>query len=214
MHYRYAKIRRSISERITHDKSKNQLSTERYALNAIHALFRRQAIVDTRPVEQLFVGWLVSTYQSWPRRVQRLRPSIGDAVMDEATTELVKAELEVYQEKELALKQLTEALEADPKFKAFIQAQQEFRKLESEVWKRVEETMLKHNVKSIKTDLVTLTIVERTNFDIDLDLLPKKYIKRVPNTTLIGSEFKLTGNPVKGTTPTKSQYLMKKFKAA
>lgn len=128
------------------------------------------------------------------------------------TESIVKHELEVFEQKELALKQLTEQLEANPQFQTFITAQQEFRKLETVVWKRIEETMIVNDVKSIITDKMTLTIVERTGFDIDLDLLPKKYIKRVPNTTLIGSEYKLTGAPVKGTSPKVSHYLMKRFK--
>lgn len=113
------------------------------------------------------------------------------------------------------LVKLEEQLAGIPAFNAFLQVQAQLNLQNAkaaDVWKQVEEKMLENNVKSIKTDKVTLTIVERTSFDIDTDLLPNKYIKKVPNTTLIGSEFKLTGKPVKGTTPRKSFYLTKRFK--
>lgn len=125
----------------------------------------------------------------------------------------VKHELEVYEKKQLALDELTKQLESNPEFKAFIKARNDFQKVEAAVWKNIEEVMIANDVKSIKTDKMTLTIAERTSFDIDLDLLPNKYIKRVPNTTLIGSEYKLTNKPVKGTTPKVSHYLTKRFKS-
>lgn len=133
--------------------------------------------------------------------------------MTKDTETVVKHELELYQKKQLALEELTKQLESNPEFKAYIKARNDFQKMEAEVWKRVEEVMIENDVRSIKTDIMTLTIAERTSFDIDLDLLPGKYIKRVPNTTLIGSEYKLTGKPVKGTSPKVTHYLVKRIKA-
>jgi hypothetical protein len=124
----------------------------------------------------------------------------------------IKSELELYDERQTALQQLEQELQADPKFAQFLEARKSFAELEAQVWSKVEQVMLDNNIKTIKTDKVTLTMAERTNFEIDLDLLPAKYIKKVPNTTLIGSEFKLTGKPVKGTTPSKKLYLTKRFK--
>lgn len=126
--------------------------------------------------------------------------------------EVVRTELQKYETQGQALEALAAELQQNPKFAAFLEAQKQFNALQTTVWKNIEEAMIANNIKSIKTDKVTLTIAERTNFDIDTELLPNKYIKRVPNTTLIGSEYKLTGLPVKGTTPKKSLYLTKRFK--
>jgi hypothetical protein len=125
--------------------------------------------------------------------------------------EVVKTELQKYEDQESKVQALAAELQQNPKFAEFIQAQQAFAEMQATVWGSIEQAMIENNIKSIKTDKVTLTIAERTNFDIDMDLLPKKYTKVVPNTTLIGSEFKLTGVPVKGTTPTKKKYLTKRF---
>jgi ribosomal protein RSM22 (predicted rRNA methylase) len=107
--------------------------------------------------------------------------------------DIVKSELELYEEKELALQQLTQELESSPQFAAFLEAQRAFREVEANVWKNVEQAMMDNNIKSIKTDKVTLSIATRTSYDIDLDLLPKKFIKRVPDTTKIATAHKLKG---------------------
>lgn len=126
--------------------------------------------------------------------------------------EIVKQELELYEAKQLDLEQLTKQLEADPQFKAFIEAQKQFRKIEKEVWGKVEQVMLDNNIKSIKTNKMTLTIAERTSFDIDLEQLQPKFIKRVPDTTKIGGTYKLEGKPPKGCTPKVTKYLVKRIK--
>lgn len=124
----------------------------------------------------------------------------------------VKAELELYEDKQLALAKLTEELESSPQFAAFLEAQKQFREVEANVWKNVEQVMMTNNIKSIKTDKLTLSIATRTSYDIDLDLLPKKFIKRVPDTTKIATAHKLNGEPVKGTSPRYTNYLVKRFK--
>jgi hypothetical protein len=124
----------------------------------------------------------------------------------------VKSELELYQSEQTKLEQLQNELQADPKFAQFIEAQQSFRKLESEVWGKVEQVMKDNNIVSIKTDLVTLTIANRTSYDVDLDLLPNKFIKKVPDTTKIATAAKLNGEPPKGCSPKVTSYLVKRFK--
>lgn len=124
----------------------------------------------------------------------------------------VTKELEKYKEAELSLAELQQELQANPKFAQFIEAQQAFSKLQSEVWGRIEDVMLKNNVKSIKTDLVTLSIASRTSYDIDIEALPNKFIKKVPDTTKIATAHKLNGEPPKGATPRTTTYLVKRFK--
>lgn len=126
--------------------------------------------------------------------------------------EQITTELEKYEIQEKTVEALSAELQKNPQFNQFLEAQKNFNQMQATVWANIEKAMIDNNVKSIKTDKVTLTITERTGFDIDLDLLPKKYIKKVPNTTLIGSEYKLTGTPVKGTTPKSIMFLTKRFK--
>lgn len=131
---------------------------------------------------------------------------------EEKITQEVQHELDIYDKQQNELATLEQELQADPKFAQFLEARKSFAELEAKVWKRVEEVMIDNNIKTIKTDKFTLTIAERTSFDIDLETLPKKFIKRVPDTTLIGGTYKLTGVPVKGTTPKFTKYLTKRIK--
>lgn len=127
--------------------------------------------------------------------------------------EIVKSELTTLEEAEKNYLHLQEALNDDPKFQQFLSAQKQFNELSATVWKNVETAMIENNIKSIKTDRVTLTIAERTGFNIDTDLLPSKFIKKVPDTTLINGTYKLEGKLPKGVTlkaPTK--YLVKRIK--
>lgn len=128
----------------------------------------------------------------------------------------VTKELATYDEQQIALATLEQELEADPKFAQFLEARKSFAELEAKVWKHVESVMIANNVKTmdINTTLhsIKLTIAERTSFDVDLETLPKKFIKRVPDTTLIGATYKLTNKPVKGTTPKFTKYLTKRIK--
>lgn len=134
-------------------------------------------------------------------------------ILDQVKVEKkVKAELEQYEEKQLALAKLTEELESSPQFAAFIEAQKAFREIESNVWKNIEQVMIANGVKTIKTNMATLSIATRTSYDIDLDELPNKFIKRVPDTTKIATAHKLNGEAPKGATPKYTSYLVKRIK--
>lgn len=130
----------------------------------------------------------------------------------EQAEQQIKSELELYDEQQINLATLESELQADPKFAQFLEARKAFSDLETAVWKKVEQVMLDNNIKSIKTDKFTLSIASRMSFDIDSDLLPAKFWKRVPDTTKISGTFKLEGKPVKGTTPKSTQYLVKRIK--
>ena len=131
--------------------------------------------------------------------------------MDKAE-EVVKTELQKYEDQEQALQVLAAELQQNPKFAEFLEAQKSFNAYQSEVWKKIETMMIESNTLSIKTDKVTLSIAEKTSFDIDLEKLPAKYFKTVPDTTKILGMFKLEGKPVKGTTPKFTKYLVKRIK--
>jgi len=132
--------------------------------------------------------------------------------MAKAPEDIVKAELELYESKELALAELTKELETNPQFQAFLDAQKQFREVEAQVWKNVEHVMMANNIKSIKTDKLTLSIATRTSYEVDVETLPNKFIKRVPDTTKIATAHKLNGVPPKGATPRITTYLVKRVK--
>lgn len=116
---------------------------------------------------------------------------------------------------ETKLAQLEQALQESPQFKAFIQAQQDFRDKSSAYWKNVEQQMIDNGIKSVKGDWGSLTIVERVNLKApDLTLVPAKFIKKALDTTKVSAYEKLAGELPKGVISTPTQYLMKKFKKA
>jgi hypothetical protein len=131
--------------------------------------------------------------------------------MNDAET-TVKKELELYEEKQSALAQLTEQLEQNPQFKQFLQARQEFQDLEKRVWKDVEAVMMDNDITQIKTDTMTLSIASRNNFKVDITKLPKKYIKETADLTKINGIYKLEGTLPKGVKVERTRYLTKRLK--
>lgn len=79
-------------------------------------------------------------------------------------------------------------------------------------WAFVEQKMIDNDIKSIKGDWGSLTIAERTSFDIDKEILPRKFWKRVPDEKKIRDTYKLEGKPPKGALPKIKQYLTKRIK--
>jgi hypothetical protein len=79
-------------------------------------------------------------------------------------------------------------------------------------WKEVEAGMIDSNTKSIKGDWGSVTIAERNNFKVDLDLLPTKFIKKVADTTKIGATYKLENKLPKGVELSVTKFLTKRIK--
>ncbi len=124
----------------------------------------------------------------------------------------VKQELAKLSDAENELFELQSILQKDSKFRKFIEAQQKLDELQREVWGRVEQAMIDNDITQIKTDDMTISLATRTSFDVDLDLLPKKYTKTVADTTFIGKAYKLEGKAPKGCTPKQTKYLVKRIK--
>lgn len=124
----------------------------------------------------------------------------------------VKQELALYEEKQSALAQLTEQLEQNPQFKQFLKAREEFQELEKRVWKDVETVMMENDITQIKTDTMTLSIATRNNFKVDIEKLPKKYIKQTADLTKINGVYKLEGTLPKGVKLEQTRYLTKRLK--
>lgn len=125
----------------------------------------------------------------------------------------IKQEIKVYEEKQSALAKLTEQLEQNPQFKAFLQARKEFEQMEKDVWKHVEQVMLDNDITQIKTDTMTLSIATRNNFKVDITKLPAKYIKTTADLTKINGVYKLEGTLPKGVKVEQSRYLVKRIKS-
>lgn len=122
----------------------------------------------------------------------------------------IENEVAEFTQRESELVTLAEKLNSDPKFAMFLQAQKDFNEYQTTVWKNIEQQMIEHGIKSVKTDTITLTIAERTSYTIDEEQLPAKFWKKVPDTTKISGTHKLEGKLVKGTTPRTTKYLVKR----
>ena len=72
--------------------------------------------------------------------------------------------------------------------------------------------MILNYIISIKGPWGTITITERLDWDIDLDTLQPKFIKKVPDTTKISATFRLEGKVPKGCKPTYKKFLTKRLK--
>jgi hypothetical protein len=114
--------------------------------------------------------------------------------------------------KQQELATLEQQLSQNEQFRNFMQLKKTVDEQATLFWSSVESQMIQHDIKSIKGDWGSVTITERIGFDIDDDLLPNKYFKKVPNTKLIADTFKLEGKPVKGTSPKYTKYLTKRIK--
>lgn len=109
------------------------------------------------------------------------------------------------------LSQLETELSQNEDFKKFIEFQKEVRDKSAEVFKKIEQTMIDNDIKSVKGDWGSLTIVERKSWTYDVEVLPKKFIKKVVDTTKVDTAYKLEGTPPKGATFVTKKGLMKRF---
>ena len=121
-----------------------------------------------------------------------------------------KASVELMQVKdmEMQLSELEMALSNDPTFQNFLNLQKAVADKSKEVLKNLEKQMIENNVKSIKlNDWGTLTIVDGKKWSYDETVLPKKFIKKVVDTTAINNQLKLTGKVPKGATFVPNYYI-------
>lgn len=129
-----------------------------------------------------------------------------------SSTEEIKAEVQEILALERQVNETESALMQLDAFQAFIKLQKTFKEKSAEVWKTIEKQMLDNDIKSVKGDWGSLTIAERTDFDIDPALLPSKFFVKSPDVAKIRGTYKLEGVPPKGTTPKVKKYLTKRFK--
>lgn len=126
--------------------------------------------------------------------------------------EEVKAEITEIVEKERQLIAMEVALSQNEQFKQFLAFQKEVKAQADTFWKKVEEQMIEHDIKTVKGDWGTVTIVERLGFDVDETELPRKYFKRVVDTTKLAQDYKLTDIAPRGATPKVTKFIRKTIK--
>lgn len=127
-------------------------------------------------------------------------------------TDLVYAQVDQIIVMQTELAEATNVMMTDPKFRALRDQQDLINTKMAELWKNVETVMIDNDIKSVKGDWGSLTIVERTDFDIDYAELPAKFFKKVVDTTKISGTYKLEGKAPKGATPKIHRHIMKKLK--
>lgn len=113
---------------------------------------------------------------------------------------------------EKTLQEIEAELSANEQWRTFLDKQKEAQAQIASTWKAIEQQMIENDIKSIKGDWGYVTIAERIGFDIDEDLLPGKFFKKVVDVKRVGDTYKLEGKDIKGATVKYSKYLTKKIK--
>lgn len=114
------------------------------------------------------------------------------------------------------LEQYANEIVSSKAFHQVIQAQQilaEAQKVVDNQWSVLRDKMEEYGVKSIKGDFGSITLAERTNLEINQDLLPENLFMTVPDTTKIRKTMALNGD-VEGVSTSTTKYLTKRLKAS
>lgn len=128
------------------------------------------------------------------------------------TEEIINNEVEEIFALQKQLSEVESELMHNEKFKEFLALQRTIPAQIEAVWDKVEEEMIKYNVKSLKGDWGSLTITERLGFEIDKESLPPRFWKKVPDEKKIRDTYRLEGKPPKGTEPKTTKFLTKRIK--
>lgn len=127
-------------------------------------------------------------------------------------TKVIQTQVDDVLSIEKNLQETENELMQNEQFRTFLEQQKEFRERSTQLWKHIEEQMIKHGVKSLKGDWGSITIAERLGWNINQDELQSKYYKKAPDLTKISGTFKLEGKAPKGCEPKYTQYLTKRIK--
>jgi len=124
----------------------------------------------------------------------------------------VEEEIKAEVMKVVELQQQLETSMNSDEFQRFIKLQKDINAKAAELWKQIEAAMIEKGVKSVKGDFGSVTIAERTDFDVDILTLQPKFFSKVPNMTKIRGTYNLEGSAPKGVTARTKLYLTKKLK--
>jgi hypothetical protein len=126
--------------------------------------------------------------------------------------EEVNSEVEEVISLQKDLKSLEVQLSTNPVFIALLKRQKELTTQIAEFWKNIEQSMIENDVKSVKGDWGSVTIVERKKWKTDLDKLPNKFIKKVADEQKIALAYDLEGKVPVGAELSYTKYLTKRIK--
>lgn len=132
----------------------------------------------------------------------------------EQPEQVITGEIESVLALEKNVKDAEAELAGNEQFQRFINLQKQFESESERVWKTIESMMLLHDIKTIKGPWGSITIAERLGWDIDLETLQPKFIKKVADTKKISDTFRLEGSAPKGCEPKYTKYLTKRLKKA
>lgn len=100
----------------------------------------------------------------------------------------------------------------NPRFAKFLQAQKKFEQQSELFWETIKNEMIKHDIKKISGDWGYVTLAKKTGFSVDVNSLPPRFIKKVPDIKKIGDRFKLEGKLPPGVELEPVRYITKKIK--
>ena len=127
-----------------------------------------------------------------------------------------KTDIEESVEQALALEQQIEKMEselmANEKFVQFLELKKDVEKKSKELFDMIKERMIETDRKTVKGDWGSITLAERTTWYGDVDELPRKFVKKVPDSKKIAQAYTLEGKAPKGATSKTTKYLTKRFK--
>ncbi len=84
-------------------------------------------------------------------------------------------------------------------FADFLEVSRKIKDKNAEIREKLLSQMVESNVKSVVLDdWGTITVVDSKSWSYDEELLPKKFIKKVVNTTLVNDTYKLSNKLPKG----------------
>lgn len=128
-------------------------------------------------------------------------------------TEEIKTQVDKILDLQKRFKDYELEITSDPKFKDYLDKQKKVSKEIADFWKTLEKQMIDNDVKSIKSEeWGSITIAERTGWDIDESLLPAKFYQKTIDKKKITDTFKLEGKEPKGCSVKYTKYLTKRLK--
>lgn len=131
---------------------------------------------------------------------------------DEERAKVIEGEVLSVLDLERELQAAQDELSQYEAFTKFIALQKKVQEQSAKTWGTIEEQMIAHSIKSIKGDWGSITIVEKTFYQADLDTLPTKFVKKVADTAKIGASVKLENKLPAGVTEKVTKYLQKRLK--
>ena len=132
--------------------------------------------------------------------------------MSNNTTDDIKKEAEEVVALVRQLNNVNSQIAENEQFRTLLQQQKSLTEQIELFWETIKNGMIATDTKNIKGDWGYITLVDKTSYQADLDVLPAKFIKKAPDTKKIALAHKLEGKLPKGVTELKTVYLTKKIK--